>query len=108
VLQAWHETEYFHTFTPADHNVSGRADLYLRLVSQDTHAVLVEVTQLGAFGSHRVALAAVCFFLIFGAVLSEVINRVYATMVGAILVAGLNALVYDHKQVLSDSPLITF
>ena len=52
---------------------------------------------LSGIGAWRVLLSGIAFLLIFILILSEAINRVYSTMLGAILVTTLNMLVYDHS-----------
>jgi hypothetical protein len=110
-LQPYAETEALKTIVPADYGVSDSSDgdLFLRVLACDSdgvahpHPLLLEVTQLNAFGSWRVLFAGLLFLLIFFLVLSEVINRVYSTMAGAILVTGLNTLVYGHAAELGDA-----
>ena len=110
-LQPYAETEALKTIVPADYGVSDSSDgdLFLRVLVCDSdgvahpHPLLLEVTQLNAFGSWRVLFAGLLFLLIFFLVLSEVINRVYSTMAGAILVTGLNTLVYGHAAELGDA-----
>lgn len=110
-LRPYAETEALKTIVPADYGVSGSSDgdLFLRVLAFDSdgvahpHPLLLEVTQLNAFGRWRVLFAGLLFILIFILVLSEVINRVYSTMAGAILVTGLNTLVYGHAAELSDA-----
>lgn len=103
-LQTYSETEFLLTVVPFNFGVQAEDDIYLRVSAMNSdhssypYNVLVEVTQLTDFGAWRVLVAGLTFLLIFGLILSEVINRVYSTMVGAILVVGLNSLVYDHQQ----------
>ena len=91
-LEAYHESEVFKTLVPADYGVGADAIIYLRVGAIDSdhkshpHDVLVEVAQLSTLGSWRVPLSAITFVFIFGMIISEVINRVYSAMVGAILV----------------------
>jgi hypothetical protein len=111
-LRQYEELEILRTVVPSEHGVSASDVIYLQVETRDadgiahSHSCLIEITQLNELGAYREVLGGILFGAIFLSILSEVINRVYSTMVGMILVAGLNALVYNHKQA-SACPLST-
>lgn len=95
------ETEYLQTcINPASHGVNDDEPLFFRLISnrEEPVGVMLQLIEMGPIGHARVILAGVLFLITFGLILSEVINRVYAALVGVFLGLGLHMLVHEKPE----------
>lgn len=103
LLEPYRETEFFDTIWPTDPSTTIFITIHVTDSQSAPHhyGLLVQTVELSHFASYRVLYAGLLFLLIFGLILSEVINRVFSTMVGVVLCLGLNSLVYNESMEMS-------
>lgn len=105
-----YEAETFETVDPTDLGLRSDETLSVRLRTDSVAAlgVLCDVVQLGELGRYRVLLSGILFLFAFGLILSEQINRCYATFIGAFSALFLVCCVYGTPSVATVMAMIDF
>jgi len=91
---------YVRCIEPAQHGVDADAQIYLQIATTEEQqfGLMVQLTETGVIGKWRVLLAGLLFIVIFGLVLSEIINRVYAALLGMVASLGLYMLIFEKPE----------
>mmetsp|Transcript_44538 Transcript_44538/g.105544 ORF Transcript_44538/g.105544 Transcript_44538/m.105544 type:complete len:772 (+) Transcript_44538:142-2457(+) len=110
VLSYTEEEELFEELVPEDLGVRDGEELTVRISTDGEAALglLCQVVQLGWLGQYRVPLSATLFVLVFALIISERLNRCYATFIGAMSALFMLCITYETPTVATVMAMIDF